>query len=497
MQKLFTTFFFLSVIIIFSVIITAQTFDGEWSCDYATYDTTPETNAIGQNCISVAAIKENTFVALSRRDASSTVQSTCYLVGYTNADSANGRMGTHYGSRGDRQLWTYGFENPIEMTEALDIAATKDSLIFVANNDPERNILVFKMGADSVEPAPYRLASGADSLWAIHVDGNGRVYVSSVKPTSEGPNEILIFKSIAEDVNWSTTFTSTPLQTISMPDTGDIRGITSNEDGSILYISNYNSKEIYCYTGSPEAGYTRYNGFNLQFSDPRITDDGLDTLYPGPWGITLLKDKNILTFAADVSSIRVTQSIHYQYGKIFFANPNTGELLDTIDVSKWNFDKTGAYNTRSGGTTPGNASGYTSTFNVSFDENDNIYSQSYNGWTAEKWLYSGTLPTIPNEIVSVEREVGGAPENFSLSQNYPNPFNPSTQIKFGISEASNVDLRVYDVLGREVAVLVNNEYLSAGSYITKFNASNLASGIYVYRLTAGANTVSRKMQLLK
>ena len=89
------------------------------------------------------------------------------------------------------------------------------------------------------------------------------------------------------------------------------------------------------------------------------------------------------------------------------------------------------------------------------------------------------------------------PAQFFIDQNYPNPFNPSTKIKFGITVASNVDLRIYDVLGREVAVLVNNEYLSAGSYNTKFNAANLASGIYVYRLTAGPRTVSRKMQLLK
>ena len=99
--------------------------------------------------------------------------------------------------------------------------------------------------------------------------------------------------------------------------------------------------------------------------------------------------------------------------------------------------------------------------------------------------------------VSVEKETDVVPAQFFVDQNYPNPFNPSTQIKFGIIEASNVDLRIYDVLGREVAVLISNEFMSAGSYNVKFDASNLASGTYVYRMTAGANTVSRKMQLLK
>ena len=496
MQTKLTLSLFIFLLLIFSP-LNAQTFDGEWTCDYATYDTTPETNAIGQNCISVAAISENTFVALSRREASATLQSTNFLVGYTNADSANGRMGTHYGSRGDRQYWQTGFEIPIPMIEALDVATTGDSLIYVPNNDPDRNILVFKMGADSVEPAPYRLESGADSLWAIHVDGNGRVYVSSVKPASEGPNEILIFESVAADPNWGTTFSNTPMQTIIMPDTGDIRGITSNEDGTILYLSNYNSKEIYCYTGSPETGYTRYNGFNLEFNDPRILDDGSDTLYPGPWDLTLIKDKNILAFAADMSAIRVLSSTYYQYGKIFFANPNTGALLDTIDVSKWNFDMTGGYATRPGGTIPGNASGYTSTYNVSFDENYNIYSQSYNGWTVEKWSFSGTLPVIPNEILNVEREEGPVPDNFTLSQNYPNPFNPGTTIKFGLTNETVVELKVFDAIGQEVITLINGEVLQAGNYNIKFNASGLTSGTYIYRLKAGESVLSKKMILLK
>ena len=99
--------------------------------------------------------------------------------------------------------------------------------------------------------------------------------------------------------------------------------------------------------------------------------------------------------------------------------------------------------------------------------------------------------------VSVEKETDVVPAEFFVDQNYPNPFNPSTQIKFGITEAANIDLRIYDALGREVAVLISNQFMSAGSYNVKFDASNLASGTYVYRMTAGANSVSRKMQLLK
>ena len=126
-----------------------------------------------------------------------------------------------------------------------------------------------------------------------------------------------------------------------------------------------------------------------------------------------------------------------------------------------------------------------------------LYTQGYS-------RNSPTDPRMPLIIldkqftpVSVEKLTDVIPANYYLEQNYPNPFNPTTQIKFGISEASNIELTVYDILGREIAVLINKEYLSAGSYNVKFNAENLASGIYIYKLTAGNNTVSKKMQLLK
>jgi hypothetical protein len=95
------------------------------------------------------------------------------------------------------------------------------------------------------------------------------------------------------------------------------------------------------------------------------------------------------------------------------------------------------------------------------------------------------------------------PQNFSLEQNYPNPFNPSTTIKYTIPnvtlsgvEGSRVTLKIYDVLGNEVSTLVN-EYQPAGNYQINFDAKNLSSGIYFYRLQAGSFSQSIKMILLK
>jgi hypothetical protein len=103
------------------------------------------------------------------------------------------------------------------------------------------------------------------------------------------------------------------------------------------------------------------------------------------------------------------------------------------------------------------------------------------------------------EIVVVVPGTGNDPlvvNEFTLDQNYPNPFNPSTRINYSLAERSPVSLKVYDMLGNEVATLVNTTQ-DAGSHNINFDASSLASGLYIYTLNAGDFTSSKKMMLLK
>jgi len=99
-----------------------------------------------------------------------------------------------------------------------------------------------------------------------------------------------------------------------------------------------------------------------------------------------------------------------------------------------------------------------------------------------------------NFDVSNERFDGAF--EFRLAQNYPNPFNPSTSISYSVAEMSNVTLRVYDILGRVVATLVN-DVQAPGQYNVNFDAARLASGTYIYRIEAGDFMSTKKMLLIK
>lgn len=487
MKKILQLSIFIVVTLLISNNIYSQTFEAEWLCDYATWD--EETNGTGLNVVSVATIKPNTFVALVNR----TSRSCYYLVGYTNADSANGRMGYYpYNATNLKTPWTEGFDF-IEMYEAVDIAAGKDSLIFVPNNDPYRNILVFKMSADSIITSPYRLATGLDSLWAIDIDASGRVFVT-VPGISGAPGKVVVYNSVYNDPNWSDiNHTSSPLITFNVPDAGSLRGIAVDPTGQVIYVSNYTAKKVYCYIGNPFSGYQLYNGFNLNFSDEKIANTG-DTIRPGPIGLKFMPSKNILMMAADEMFFG---NYRYQYGKVFFINPNTGAYLDTIDCAEWNFAMTGGYQNRAGGTVPGNASGYTSTYNVDVDDNYSIYTQSFYGWTVDKWTYQGTLPVIPFTLIGIKKDDTSIPNGFTLEQNYPNPFNPNTTIRFELSEKSIITLSIYDISGALVGELISSSEFDRGAYTITFDASKLASGTYVYNLTDGKNSISRKMTLIK
>lgn len=136
-----------------------------------------------------------------------------------------------------------------------------------------------------------------------------------------------------------------------------------------------------------------------------------------------------------------------------------------------------------------NGTGWVTIPGVTFDENTAVFTTTQ--------LYSAySFIGVPNSPTAVEtRET--TPAQFGLQQNYPNPFNPSTSIRFSLSNAGYVTLKVYNILGAEVATLIDNQIRSAGEHSITFDARGISSGVYLYKLQVGQQTALNKMLLLR
>ncbi|MBI2619051.1 MAG: T9SS type A sorting domain-containing protein [Ignavibacteriales bacterium] len=482
--------FLLFALVLFLVAALPMSVSAQWRCLYATYD--DDTNGTGYNTPSVGVISEDIFVALVMNP-----NTRNFMIPYVAADSASGRVNyVGYGgaTSGIYQVWTDGIFDQVPMKNAAKLIATPDSLVYVANNDDEHNILVFKFNGDTVQAvSPYwRQITGTNSIFGLAVDGNGYVYVCNDTTTGQ-TDDIKIYNPVAQ---WTSGHNDAPVQTIDLPD-GVYRGITVSPDGQHLFVSDYENRKILKYTGSPSTGYTADPGFSFELGVADTVPAG-SNLLPGPVNLAYMSPNNILFAAVDVHGYSSGTHGTYSYGKIYLLHPMTGELVSTdsslsiIDAAAWNFDAMGSYTARAGGTVPGNASGYTSTFDVAFDENGNVYTQSHYGWTIDKWEYNGTLPIIS----SVERVSNAIPQAFRLEQNYPNPFNPATIIEFTVLKSGHVSLRIHDILGREVVVLTDG-MMEQGTYRTMFDAGDLTGGVYFYTLRTNHGSMTKKMTLVK
>ncbi|NWF89341.1 MAG: T9SS type A sorting domain-containing protein, partial [Ignavibacteriaceae bacterium] len=139
------------------------------------------------------------------------------------------------------------------------------------------------------------------------------------------------------------------------------------------------------------------------------------------------------------------------------------------------------------------------------DTLDASYSTSAMAYTgAQGGFPAGDLNWFPSKkaewelwvATDVDDHMDNMPTTFKLNQNYPNPFNPSTKISFTLESAAKTTLTVYNILGQKVATLLSQELL-AGYHEINFNASDLASGVYLFRLDSGNFTAVKKMMIMK
>ena len=124
-----------------------------------------------------------------------------------------------------------------------------------------------------------------------------------------------------------------------------------------------------------------------------------------------------------------------------------------------------------------------------------IRAADYSGYGSYGIKITSTYPSNPATAID-EKEISKLPDNYTLYQNYPNPFNPETTIKYDIPQKARVTLKVFDILGNEVATLVNRE-LEAGRYSVNFNAGMLSSGVYFYRISTDEFSQTKKFIVMK
>ncbi len=224
-------------------------------------------------------------------------------------------------------------------------------------------------------------------------------------------------------------------------------------------------------------------------SDWEIIWNNLDTTYDGNWlypGDTVINHIGKPTITPfRIYDITNNQFVHATY-LIFERYISTRNQI-------WNWNEAIVLR-------PTNATDATTTYELKFDfsqgplpgEGDTLYIITHKTITSNDVFRFA----IGNNKVVVSANDKNIPTKYQLSQNYPNPFNPTTTINYQLEKTGFVSLKVYNVLGQEVTSLIN-EVKSPGKYNVVFNASNLASGVYIYRLTINNFVAVKKMELIK
>jgi hypothetical protein len=207
--------------------------------------------------------------------------------------------------------------------------------------------------------------------------------------------------------------------------------------------------------------------------------------------------KSVIIYTSDQSShagIRMLSSPMTTLSTIDWV-----DSYDTNDVDIWNWTNTG---TLQSSYTSSSADGIvtficTDPQSVNSGETSTYYfAIGYSKTESEIISTLTEAETKYNSVFTSVEQIDQIPSGFSLSQNYPNPFNPATKINFSITQRDYVSLKVYNVLGQQVAELINKN-METGSYSVDFNAGNLPSGVYIYTLSSGSSKISNKMMLLK
>lgn len=295
-----------------------------------------------------------------------------------------------------------------------------------------------------------------DEGTAISVDKSGSVYVSGASTGTGTAKDFATIKysSLGENL-WSMRFNG------------------SGNGDDIAYAMKNDSTGNLFVTGS---GY--FSGTGYDYTTIKYNSEG---------DFVWLKKYNGPDNSRDVSySLALSRTGEIYLTGLSISNGNTDYATVKYDNSgneKWVRRYNGVFN------------GSDAAFSITLDQSNNVYvtGLSYGGSQTNYDYATIKYSQIPTGLQNISTSI---PSGFKLYQNYPNPFNPATIIKFDISKSGKVKLIVWDISGKEVTELIN-KVITAGTYQYEFNAGNLSSGIYIYRLETTEYSNTKKMVVLK
>ena len=398
-------------------------------------------------------------------------------------------------------IWSYNYIVPVGPNAGY--AATKTTFYHykgAINTDK-------KLFALDIETGQFKYETGAlpgdgDQEWPITIGSDGTIYLK------RDGGKLYAFEDTGNElrIKWQYTPTATEMSGYFGSDVAGNIYVIDNDtvkllsviDGTVIsksnvavqssffsnisvdgegkvYVNN-NSNKMFCFSSDLQTVIWELGVPYLTYCGPALAKDGTLVITGSGFNIKAYKPnkpfKPVADFSADSNSIVAGESIS------FF---DQSSFLPT----SWQWSFPGGFPSASTEQNPQNI----------LYNNPGVYDVSL---ITTNLIGSDTL--IKNCYIKVEQasyvDNSFSPEDFYLFQNYPNPFNPTTTLSYVIGHSSFVSLKVYDVLGNEVATLVNEEK-QTGSYDVQFIAAGLTSGIYFYKLTADNFVQTRKMILLK
>ncbi|MGE5430648.1 MAG: two-component regulator propeller domain-containing protein [Syntrophomonadaceae bacterium] len=249
------------------------------------------------------------------------------------------------------------------------------------------------------------------------------------------------------------------------------------------------------YDGNNWTFYNSGNSGLISLSPKTITFDGANQLWTAENNLEIYDGKNWRSYTPNKKSLpyQDVNSINFDYsGTMWISMGSPFYDIKGGSMVKYDGINFTVYDTANSPL----PLGYVNSIFTDPNNNKWISVKGYVDRTNWKEIGGGLAVFNENGVVNVNSATSLESGSFILNQNYPNPFNPSTRITYSLPEAQNVNLTVYDMLGKEVSTLVS-EYKPAGQHSVQFNAGSLPSGIYVYIIQAGEFRSSRKLLLLK